>query len=487
MSNTRARLTEGSVIGTLVKLSIPMLIGLFAGMTYGIADSYWIGRLGDGQNSLGSIQQAALTQIYQIDFFLIKLALGLGIGVTVVVSRTIGEGDWEKAQKFTFSAIVLAFLLAALACILGLVSIDPLFGHLGVSDEVLIYIKKYMLIWYPSVIFMIAPVILNSTMRAAGNAAYPGMIMLGGSLLNLIIDPLLIFGVGFLPAMGIAGAATATLLSRFITFILSIYFAKKIGILDFKALPFNKVVSYWGKIGDVAIPTTLTQIIAPIASIIMIRFVNSYGAFDAAGFGPAFKIEIFFIAPLMALGAMIGPFTGQNLGAKKYDRIFEALRKSILFATIWGLAVAVILYSIRIPLAPVFNDNPEAFWSFRFYLAITSWSVAAVGINAIWLQFLNATGRQKTGTIITIIQLFGVTIPIAAWAVFKNFHIAWVYTAMLFGHYVGLALFSIFGMRRVAELSGKDAPVIRYISFAFLTFGALVICLRLFKDYIHIF
>ncbi|MFV0431667.1 MAG: MATE family efflux transporter [Alphaproteobacteria bacterium] len=486
-TQVKARLTEGSVFGTLVRLSIPMLIGLIAGMTYGIADSYWIGQLGGQGDSLGSIQQAALTQIYQIDFFLIKLALGLGIGVTVVVSQTIGKGEWEYAQKITLSAIALAFLLAIGACIAGLVSMTPLFTHLGVEPQVLVYIKKYMFIWYPSVIFMIAPVILNSTMRAAGNAAYPGMIMLLGSLLNLILDPFLIFGIGFLPHMGIAGAATATLISRFITFILAIVFARKIGILDFKALPFHKLSSLWNKIGNVAIPTTLTQIIAPIGGIIMVRLINTYGPFEAAGYGPAFKIEIFFIAPLMALGAMIGPFTGQNLGAEKYDRIFEALKKSILFATIWGVIVAIILYIIRKPLAPMFNDNEAAYWSFRFYLAITSWSVAAIGINAIWLQFLNATGRQRTGTILTLIQFFGITLPLALWAVVHQHHIAWVYTAVLIGHYTGLVLFSIFGLRRVGELSGRDAPIIRYIAFAFLAFGLIIVFIGIAEQHFRAF
>ncbi len=457
----------------LIALSLPMFIGLLAGMTYGIADSYWVGRL-------GSIQQSALTQIYQIDVFLIKLSLGLGIGITVIVSRLIGKDDWKQAQQFTLSALILGLSLAALIAMAGLFTITPLFSLLKVDATVMDYVKQYMWIWYPSVIFMIAPVILNSTMRAAGNAMYPGMLMLGGSLLNMILDPVFIFTFN----LGVSGAALATFVCRFLTFILALFFAYKIGILNWRAIPLRKVPSLWGKIGDVAIPTSLTQIIAPISSIFLIGFINSYGPYEAAGYGPAFRIEIFFIAPLMALGAMIGPFTGQNLGAQKYDRIFEALKKSILFAAIWGISVAIILYIIRKPLAPVFNDSSEAFWSFRFYLAITSWSVAAIGINAIWLQFLNATGRQRTGTIITLIQLFGIMLPIAFLATSTQKHIAWVYVAVLIGHYVGLSLFSIFGLKRASELSGKDAPIIRLLAFSFLAFGLIVVMLRLLKDHL---
>ncbi len=473
MASPKAKLTEGSVSKTLLALSLPMLIGLVAGMAYGIADSYWVGKL-------GSIQQSALTQIYHIDIFLVKLSLGLGIGITVMVSRLIGKDEWHDAQKFTFSALILGLSLAALIAIAGLFSVTPLFSALEVTPEVMQYVKQYMWIWYPSIIFMIAPVILNSTMRAAGNAMYPGMLMLGGSLLNMILDPLFIFTFN----MGVSGAALATFVCRLLTFVLAIFFASKIGILNFKALPLPQAPRLWGKIADVAIPTSLTQIIAPIGAIIMMRFINAYGPYEAAGYGPAYRIEIFFIAPLMALGAMIGPFTGQNLGAQKYERIFEALRKSITFAAIWGLAVAIILYVIRKPIAPVFNQSPEAFWSFRFYLAITSWSVAAIGINAIWLQFLNATGRQRTGTILTLIQLFGITIPLAFFAMNSGKHIAWVYVAILIGHYCALVLFSIFGLKRATELSGKDAPMIRFISFAFLAFGVIVIILRLLKDHL---
>ncbi len=469
----KALLTEGSVSKRLLALSLPMLIGLVAGMAYGIADSYWVGKL-------GSLQQSALSQIYQIDILLVKLSLGLGIGVTVVVSRLIGQNEWENAQKFTLSALALGLTLAAFIAIIGLFSLTPLFSLLKVDGNVMPFVKQYMWIWYPSVIFMIAPVILNSTMRAAGNAMYPGMLMLGGSLLNMLLDPLFIFTFN----MGVSGAALATFVCRLLTFILAIFFAFKIGILNSKALPLKKLPTLWGKIGDVALPTSLTQIIGPISGIIMISFINSYGPYEAAGYGPAYRIEIFFIAPLMALGAMIGPFTGQNLGAKKYDRIFEALRKSIIFAAIWGLAVAIILYIIRKPIAPVFNQSEEAFWSFRFYLAITSWSVAAIGINAIWLQFLNATGRQRTGTVITLIQLFGLTIPMAFFAASTGKHLAWVYVAVLIGHYVGLCLFSIFGLRRAAELSGKDAPLIRFASFAFLAFGLIIVILRLLKNHL---
>ncbi len=473
MATQKALLTEGSVTRRLFALSLPMFIGLLAGMAYGIADSYWIGRL-------GSIQQSALTQIYQIDVFLIKLSLGLGIGITVIVSRLIGKGEWHKAQQFTLSALILGLCLASLIAVAGLFSINPLFSFLKVDAIVMNYVKQYMWIWYPSVIFMIAPVILNSTMRAAGNAMYPGILMLGGSLLNMILDPLFIFTFN----MGVSGAAFATFICRFITFALALFFAIKINILDWKSFPLRKVPSLWGQIADVAIPTSLTQIIAPISSLFMIGFINSYGPYEAAGYGPAFRIEILFIAPLMALGAMMGPFTGQNLGAKKYDRIFEALKKSILFAALWGISVAVILYIIRKPLAPLFNDSKEAFWSFRFYLAITSWSVAAIGINAIWLQFLNATGRQRTGTIITLIQLFGITIPMAFIATSTQKHIAWVYVAILIGHYCGLALFSLFGLKRATELSGKDAPIIKLLSFSFLAFGLIVVMLRLLKDHL---
>ncbi len=473
MAAQKALLTEGSVSRRLLALSLPMLIGLVAGMAYGIADSYWVGKL-------GSLQQSALSQIYQIDILLVKLSLGLGIGVTVVVSRLIGKNEWENAQKFTLSALMLGLSIASFVAIAGLFTINPLFSLLKVDADVMQYVRQYMWVWYPSVIFMIAPVILNSTMRAAGNAMYPGMLMLGGSLLNMLLDPLFIFTFN----MGVSGAALATFICRLLTFILAIFFALKIGILNWKALPIKKAPKLWGKIGDVAIPTSLTQIIAPIGGIIMIGFINSYGPYEAAGYGPAFRIEIFFIAPLMALGAMIGPFTGQNLGAKKYDRIFEALKKSIGFAAIWGVSVAIILYIIRIPIAPLFNKSPEAFWSFRFYLAITSWSVAAIGINSIWLQFLNATGRQRTGTIITLIQLFGITIPMAFLAVTTDKHIAWVYVAVLIGHYFGLVLFSIFGLKRATELSGKDAPLIRFASFAFLAFGLIVILLRLLKNHL---
>lgn len=193
MANTnRAILTEEPVGKTLTKLTWPMVIGILGMVTFNLADTFFVGRL-------GTLELAALSFTFPVVMVVSSLALGLGIGTSSVVSRAIGEGDEAKVKRLTTDSIILSFLVVGVFVVVGRLTIEPVFRMLGATPDILPLVKQYMQIWYPGMIFVVVPMVGNSAIRATGDTKTPSAIMLIAVTVNFIFDPLFIFGIGPFP------------------------------------------------------------------------------------------------------------------------------------------------------------------------------------------------------------------------------------------------------------------------------------------------
>ena len=206
----RANLTEGAVGRTLIKLTIPMFLAILAMVVFNLVDTAFVGRL-------GTEELAAISFTFPVVLVINSLAGGLGVGASAVISQAIGKGDRYRVQRLTTDSLGLSVMVGVVFVSIGLVTIDPLFRLLGATPEVLPLIRQYMTLWYIGVIFVVIPMVGNAAIRATGDTRTPATIMMVAAGINIILDPILIFGLGFFPGLGIAGAALATVIARAIT------------------------------------------------------------------------------------------------------------------------------------------------------------------------------------------------------------------------------------------------------------------------------
>ena len=422
----KALLVEGSIGKILVTLTIPMIFGMVGIIAFNLVDTFFVGRL-------GTRELAALSFTFPVVMVIGSLALGLGTGASAVISRAIGEQDTKKVRRLTTDALVLSVLLVGAFVFVGFLTIDPLFRLLGASPELLPLIRQYMVIWYPGMVFLVVPMVGNNAIRATGDTKTPAIIMLMAAVLNTLIDPLLIFGLGPFPRLELAGAAIATVIARAVTLAVALWvlhFRDRMTTLELPSL--KAMSSSWKSILYIGLPTAGTRIIGPISIGVVTRLLASYGPEAVAGFGVAIRIEFFALTVIIALASVVGPFVGQNWGAGRLDRVTTGLKYSNRFSMVWGAAMLLVLGAAAGWIAPLFNDNPEVISTTVLYLMIVPISYGAHGVLHISNTALNVLQRPFHAAALIAGQMFLLYIPMAhlgsrafgLWGIFAGIVIA---------------------------------------------------------------
>lgn len=430
------RLIEGNVGQQLIKLTIPMIWGVLAITAFNIADTYFVGQL-------GTKPLAAMSFTFPVVMSLGSLAMGLGVGASSVISRAIGEGDRDRVQRLTTDSLTLSLLIVAIFVFLGLLTIDPLFTALGADAEILPYIRNYMQIWYFGMICLVVPMVGNSAIRASGNTLTPGIIMIVAAGVNIAVDPLLILGWGVFPRLEIQGAAIATIISRAITLIASLlvlHYQEK--MLCFNLPKFRVIWASWKQVLQIGLPAAAASMITPVSIGLITSAIAYYGAEAVAAFGIASRIESLSLIAIIALSASMGPFVGQNWGAKKYQRVHRALNLSYLFCFGWGIMVAIILAPSASWLVSLFNNDPNVIQIATNYLWFVPISYAAAGIIYIASSTFNALGKPIPSMVMTGSRMIILYIPLA---------------------YLGSKLFGVNGIFAAAGISNLVVGISAYV------------------------
>ncbi|MBQ76390.1 MAG: MATE family efflux transporter [Gammaproteobacteria bacterium] len=400
-------LVSGTVSGGLLRLTLPMILGISSSLLAGLAETWYLGQL-------GTIPLAAYSFTFPVSGALMSLSLGISIGVSSVLARTVGGGDSGGVRRIATDGISLVAIVMILVTIVGELTIDPLFRALGADNSTLPLIHDYMSIWYLSVVFLAVPSVGANALRATGDARISGTIMVTGSLLQIILGPFFIFGLFGLPALGITGAAVVNLIARLVLFMVTMYIlAFKEHLLDYHDMRIQQVIDSWKRIMAVSIPATATNLIGPISTAIIVSLLAGYSQETVAGFGIASRIEGLFVIPLFALSASIGPFVGQNWGANYVQRANQAMLLSFKYSLAWGLFVAILLYAFGAYLASQFDDNPEVIAVATTYLLIVPLSYGTWGMLMMASAIFNSLGKPISSTIMSIIRMFVIYVPLA--------------------------------------------------------------------------
>lgn len=404
--NTQASLIEGPIAAKLIKLTIPMLFGIMGMVVFNLIDTIYIGRL-------GTAELAALSFTFPVVMVVTSIGLGIGVGASTLISFAIGQGNHLKVQRITTDSLVLSLLLVVIFIIVGYSTIDPLFTLLGATPEIIILIREYMEIWYLGVPFVIVPMVGNNALRAKGDMKTPASIMMAIVVVNIILDPLLIFGLGPFPEMGLRGAAIATVFARAIGLFIGLYVLHfRNNMLTFKSPGLAQIVNSWKNLLSIALPAAGAKIIVPIAIGIVTHLIATYGAAPVAAFGAAARAEFFMLAIIMALSSVINPFVGQNIGANKVGRAREALSMAMRFAVIWGIGSFVMLFLLARPIAQLFSTEEEVISNIVIYLHIIPLGYALRGVFDIVTNVLNVLRKPLQSVGLVFMQMIVLIVPL---------------------------------------------------------------------------
>jgi len=407
MQEHKAKLTEGPVGRHLVDMTLPVLLGITTMMGQAFIDAWFLGRVGD-------LALAAHAFAFPILMIVTSVAIGLGAGTSSVVARAIGAHDWRRARRLATDSLFLSFLITAAFCILGVLTINPLFRLLGAPDDMIPMIRSFMLILYSGVPFVVVGMVGMASMRATGDTRLPSKLMILGSILNVLLDPIFIFGVGPIPAFGLNGAAMAALMARGVIFVGALYLLRgRLNMISFNRPDPVELRKSWRDILHVGIPAAGTNAIVPIATAIIIAMIASYGPEAVAGFGVASRIESLVLVMFYALSAVIGPFVGQNLAAGKEERIMEALRLCMIFCVGAGLVGAGILALSAGFLPTLFSDSEAVISVTRLFLWIAPIGYGGYGLVMAINASFNGLGKPMPGVVVSLLRTIILYVPLA--------------------------------------------------------------------------
>ncbi|PWE17275.1 MATE family efflux transporter [Marinicauda salina] len=406
MARSSRDLTQGPVFGHILRLVVPMSFGIVAMMAVGVVDAYWVGKL-------GTAEQAAVQFVFPVSMAVMSISIGLGAGAVSVVSRAAGRGDHGRTARLATDAIALAFIVVLATSILGIAVIDPLFTMLGATEAMMPHVRDFMTIWFAGIVFIVGPMIASNLLRALGDAIIPSAIMILAAVLNMGLDPLMIFGWGPVPALGVQGAAAATLISNLVVFVISmaiLVFREK--LIDLTWPGWDELFWNWREIARVGLPASGSNMINPISMSIAFAAMARFGEAAVGGLGVAMRVEAFAIIPLFALSASIGPVAGQNGGAGHTDRVREAFARSFMFCAGWSLALAVVLFFLGGWLSGLFLPSAEGRAVAAFYWTIVPFTVMGYGIAMAASAGFNGLGRPIYGIAINIFRGFVLMAPL---------------------------------------------------------------------------
>jgi putative MATE family efflux protein len=407
MNSPKAKLAEGPVGRHLVHMTVPILFGITTMMAQSIIDAWFLGKVGDRA-------LAAFSFGFPILMVITSVAIGLGAGTSSVVARAIGANDHRRARRLATDSLLLSFIITAALALIGILTINPLFKLLGAPADMIPMISSFMTILYCGVPFLVVGMVGTSSMRATGDTVLPGKLMMAGAALNVLLDPIFIFGFGPVPAMGLNGAATAALLARGSMFLGTIYFmVHRLDMVTFNKPDLAELKRSWRDILHVGLPAAGTNAIIPVAMTVITAMIARYGPEAVAGFGVASRIESLVLVIFYALSSVIGPFVGQNLSAGSESRIQESLRLCALFCLASGLVIAALLGLSAGFLPTLFSQNPDVTNVTRLFLWLAPISYGAYGVVMVMNAAFNGLGKPMPAVYISATRMSLMYLPLA--------------------------------------------------------------------------
>lgn len=400
-------LVEGDIRRQLIGMAVPMTWGVFASMAFNLADTYFVGQL-------GTRELAAMSFTFPVIMVLVSLSIGLSAGTSSVVARAVGEGNTAKVRRLTSDSLLLSALLSLALSAVGGLTIDPVFRLLGAAEEVLPLIHTYMLIFYGGLIFLVLSMVGFACTRATGDARTPSLLMMVGAAINVLLDPLFIFGLAGVPRFGLVGAGIAGTIARgFLCAAMVAIVWRRDRMLSFAPPSAAEALGSWRRILHVGLPAAGTNMVIPLSAGVITALIAAFGAEAVAGFGVATRIESVALVFFFGLSGVMNPFVGQNAGARRFDRIHEAMRQCAHFCLAFGAFLALALGLLAPWVVAPFNRDPQVVAVATTYLRLAPLAYGAAGIVMVVNASFNGLGRPMPAVLISVLRVIVVYLPLA--------------------------------------------------------------------------
>ena len=395
------------VLKLLTAMSIPAMFSMLVQAMYNIVDSFFVAKI--GKDALDAVSLA-----FPIQILMIGVAVGTGIGINSLISRSLGANKIEYANKVATYSIFLGVISGAVFALIGFLFTENFF-QLFTNDETLILMGSQ----YASTVMIFSVGIflqinIEKTLQSTGDMLNPMLIQLFGAVINIVLDPILIFGLFGAPEMGIFGAAVATVIGQLGAMVIGLYvLLRKQKNLKITLKGFRPELSIISKIYKVGLPSIIMQSIGSFVVVVMNNILISLSTSAVAVFGIYFKLSSFVSMPVFGItfGAM--PIFGYNFGAKKRKRIMECLKYAMIASLVIMLAGTAVFFFFGKELLMIFDATPDMIAIGTSALAIMGFTFPLLGINVMISSLFQSIGHANKGLIITVIRQVLVSIPFA--------------------------------------------------------------------------
>lgn len=448
-------LTQGNIDKQLWSLAWPMMLSVFFYTLYNLVDAYWVSKISAEAIAAVSISQITL-------FIMISLGFGITAGSGVLMGMNIGAKDNKEAERVLGQSFVLVGLAGIFFAIVAIIFREPLLILSGANGAIFTPALEYFTITAAGSIFFFIMIAIMFAFNAQGDTFTLTKLFALSTLLNIILDPLLIFGYSSIPALGISGAAYATLISQFVFICISLKVISGPNMMvrfRFKNLSFQ-----WEsvkKVLNIGIPASLTQVIFPLG-LAAVTFITTLGFAEAGAiaFSLGFRMEFFAFLPAVGFGFGAMAIIGQSVGANNMDRAKEAFGKAMRYgfgaATVFGVLVAIGAGFIT----GIFTEDPLVTEYARSYMWIVALTYGFLAVAMVEAMTFQAIGRSWPGFWIFFLRFAVITIPLAyiLTQVFA-FSITSIWVSLVIGNLVAALVGFVWITRVLGELKPAEIPV----------------------------
>lgn len=401
--------TTGNLNRAILLLAIPMVLELVLESTFAVVDVFWVGRLGANAVATVGLTESLLSLVFAV-------SLGLGLSTTAMVARRIGEKDPEGAAVAGVQAIVIGLAVSVMMGVPCLIYAPALLRLMGASPEIVAMGSGYARIALGGGGVLLMLFLNNAIFRGAGDAAIAMRLLWVSNIINLALDPCLIFGWGPFPKLGVTGAALATFTGRGIGMVYQFYRlmrgTERIRILRRQLRVDWEVLA---RLIRVSLTGILQFAIAHTSWIGLVRIVSTFGAAAVAGYTIAIRVVIFLIMPSWGLSNAAATLVGQNLGAKQPERAETSVWRTGLYNMVFLGTLGILMVVIAEPVVRLFTQDPAVVPLAASCLRILSYGNIGYAYGMVMLQAFNGAGDTVTPTIVFFFGFWMLEIPLAYW------------------------------------------------------------------------
>ena len=405
------------------KMAMPIIAGMMVQTLFNVVDIMFIGWL-------GADEVTAVAFVSPLFFIIIGLGVGIGTGATATIAQYIGQKDKVNAEKTASQTLLIGFISTIFLTILGVIYGEGLLSILGAEDKILSIAYSYLRILTFGLGLVIFSMFFRAILAGEGETKIPMIIGLIGTIMNLILDPILIFTFNY----GVRGAAFATIISQIVMVLayLFIIFVKKSSYISFNFRQLSPNNNILKKIFQIGIPSSLSMLIISFGQVVMNKILVNYSTEAVAAYQIVSRLDMLLFMPILGIAISLTTIVGMFYGAKEFDKLLSVVNYGINRAVLITTISVIFFFVLASNILPIFSSNPLVIDIGVTYLKIIILVYPAVGISVICSRVCQALGQGMPLLITTITRVIILTAPLSYYFYFTGRPIEWVWFSQVF-------------------------------------------------------